>query len=286
MVLRVQVFSVGAPLLLSLALLCVAQSPSRAESTAATISGTIDDVDSGQPLSNTHIEVQLFPPEHSRRKLLDQFCVPNDAAQPLFAFTFTTDPNGSFRLTAPGGDYLAKVTIPQREPVFGCIFFDTEESVRRCGADPSSLRIHQYLLVRTMKSIPGFSGDMLSSSACAPYQPSPCDPLRVPNRIETKKIVLLNSQGSPIRDARLEFHEYTKGKAKFIASLMTDAAGVADVSSLLETGGLLRMSVDSEYASGEFLIEFAKGGTPGQQTIKFFHWRCMDRVMQGAMVQR
>jgi hypothetical protein len=214
MVVRVQVFSVGVSLLLSLALSCVAQSPARPESAAATISGTIDDADSGQPLSNAHIEVQLFPPEHGGRKLLSQFCVPNEIAQPLFAFTFTTDPNGSFRLTAPGGDYLDKITIPQREPVFGCILFDTEESVRRCGADPSSLRIHQYLFVRTMNSIPGFSGDMLNSSACAPYQPSPCDPLRVPNRIETKEIVLLNSQGSPIRDARFGITRVHEGNGK------------------------------------------------------------------------
>jgi hypothetical protein len=286
MVMRVQVFSFGVPLLLSLALLCVAQSPARPGPAAITISATIDDVDAGQPLSNTHIDVQLFPPEHGGRKLLAQLCVPSVNAHPLFAFTFTTDPNGSFRLTAPGGDYLAKVSIPQRKPVFGCIFFDTEDSVRRCGADPSSLRIHQYLFVRTTNSIPGFSGDILSNSACAPYQPSACDPLRVPNRIGTNKIMLLDSQGSPTRDAHLAFHEYTKGKAKSIASVMTDATGVADVSSLLERGGLLRMSLDSAHTSGEFLIEFANGGMAGQQTIKLFHWRCRGTVMHGAMVQR
>src|SRR5437588_11437035 len=63
---------------------------------------------------------------------------------------------------------------------------------------------------------------------------------------------------------------------------MTDASGVADVSSL-ETGGLLRMSITSERASGEFLIEFTKEATAGQQTIKLFHWRCRGNVMQGAV---
>ena len=40
------------------------------------------------------------------------------------------------------------------------------------------------------------------------------------------------------------------------------------------------MSVAAERASGEFLI--TKGGTPGQQTITLFHWRCRGNVMQGA----
>jgi hypothetical protein len=127
--------------------------------------------------------------------------------------------------------------------------------------------------VRTTNSIPGFSGDILSNSACAAIVPSPCDPLSVPNLVKTQKIVLIDSQGTPMRDARLEFNEYTKGRGRFIAGLVTDASGVADVSRL-ETGGLLRMSITSQGASGEFLIQFTKGGAPGQQTIKLFHWRC------------
>jgi 5-hydroxyisourate hydrolase-like protein (transthyretin family) len=269
-------------LMLSAVLSCVAQSPARPAPATGTINATIDDTDSGQPLSNAHVEVQLFPPEHGARKFLSLLCVPSEGAQPLFTFALTTDLNGSFSLTAPGGDYLAKATILQREPVFGCIFFDTEESVRRCGSDPLSVRIHQHVFVRTTRSIPGFSGDMLSSSACAPYQPSPCEPLRVPNRVQTNKFVLRDFEGSPIGNARLEFHEYTKGKGKFVGRLMTDASGVADVSSL--KGGL-RMSIESERASGEFIIDFTRAGAPGQQTIKMFHWRCRGNVMQGAMVQ-
>jgi hypothetical protein len=59
--------------------------------------------------------------------------LPSDTAESLFAFALTTDANGSFSLTAPGGDYLAKITIPQHQPVYGCIFLDTEASVRACG---------------------------------------------------------------------------------------------------------------------------------------------------------
>jgi hypothetical protein len=55
--------------------------------------------------------------------------------------------------------------------------------------------------------------------------------------------VLRDFEGNPISNAHLEFHEYTKGKGKFVASPMTDTSGVADVSSL--KGGL-RMSVESE----------------------------------------
>jgi hypothetical protein len=268
------------PLLLS-ALLCVAQPAS--PSSSQTVTASIEDADSGQPLSNARVQVQLFPPEHGARKFLSRFCVPSDNVQPLFTFAVMTDPNGSFRLTAAGGDYLAKITIPQRKPIFGCIFFDTEASVRSCGVDPSSLRIRQHLFIRTANSIPGFSGDILTNSACAPYQPSPCDPLGVPNLVTTKKVMLVDPEGNPIHNAHLEFHEYTKGKGKFIASLTTDANGVADVSSL---GGLLRMSIQSERAPGEFLIDFTRDGKPGQQTIKMFHWRCRGNLMQGAMVQR
>jgi hypothetical protein len=269
---------------LLLALLCVGQSPLPSRSAAGTISTSIEDADSGQPLSNSKLKVQLFPPEHGARKFRSLLCVPSDDAQPLFSFDLTTDSNGSFSLTAPGGPYLTKITIPKRQPIFGCIFFDMEASVRACGVDPSSLRIHQHLFIRTAKSIPGFSGDILTNSACAPFQPSPCDPLRVPNLVTTKKVLLLDPEGNPVREARLEFHEYTKGRGKFVASLATDRGGVADVSSL-ETGGLLRMSITSERASGEFLIEFTKEATAGQQTIKLFHWRCRGNVMQGAVVQ-
>lgn len=284
MVVKDMALAVAGLLLLSVALLCVAQSPLKPPLEMETINATIEDVDSGQPLSGTQLKVQLFPPEHGARKFLSLLCVPSNGAQPFFISALTTDLNGSFSLTAHGGDYLAKITIPHREPVFGCIFFDTEASVRQCGSDPSSVRIHQHLFVRTTMSIPGFSGDILSSSACAPYQPSPCDRLRVPNRVQTNKIVLHDFEGSPIPSAHLEFHEYTKGKGKYVGKLVTDASGVADVSSL-QTGGTLRMSVQSERASGEFLIQFPKGGTPGQQTIRLFHWRCRGNVMQGAMVQ-
>ena len=143
----------------------------------------------------------------------------------------------------------------------------------------------QRVFIRTANAIPGFSGDILVSSACAPYQPSQCDPLRVPNFLKKRKILLLDSEGNPIRSARLNFHEFTKRKAKLIASLMTDADGVADVSSLLETGGLMRMFIDSVSASGEFLVQFTKGGMQGQQTNKLFHRRCTGNVMQGAIVQ-
>jgi hypothetical protein len=57
-------------LLLSAALLCVAQSPLPSTSATGTISATIDDVDSGQPLSNAHLKVQLFRPERGDRKFL------------------------------------------------------------------------------------------------------------------------------------------------------------------------------------------------------------------------
>jgi len=276
--------AIALALLLLSALLCVAQ-PSLAQGSATRmVTGIVEDADSGQPLSNAKVEVQLFPPEHGGRKLLSLLCVPSDDAQPLFSFGIATDQNGSFSLTAPAGDYLAKITIPQRQPIFGCIFFDTEASVRACGVDPSSLRIRQQLFIRTAKSIPGFSGDILGNSACAALLPSPCEPLRVPNLVTTKKVMLVDPDGNPIRNAPLEFSAYTKGKGKHIASLTTDASGIADVSSL-EGIRVLRMSVTSERASGEFLIEFSKGGTSSQQTIKIFHWRCRGNVMQGAMVE-
>ena len=266
-------------------LLTVAGSGAPSLATTRTISASVEDADSGQALSKAQLEVQLFPTEHGERKFLSLLCVPDDHEKPLYTFKVTTDLNGSFTFVAPGGPYLTKITIPQRKPVFGCIFIDTEASVQACGLDPSTLHIQQYLFVRTTNSIPGFSGDILANSACAALVSSPCDPLRLPNLVQTKKIVLLDSNGSLMRDARLEFQEYTKGKGRFVASLMTDENGVADVSSLLE-GGLLRMSVDSKNASGEFLIQFTKGGTAtGRQTIKFFHWRCRANVMQGAMVQ-
>ena len=271
-------------MLLLTALSCVIQAPSKPRSATGIMSATIENADSGQPLSNVHIELKLFPPEYGSRKALSLLCVPSKNAKPLFVLPFTTDPNGSFSITAPGGDYLAMVTIPQRQPIFGCIFFDTVESVRACGVDPSSLHVRQHLFVRTLNSIPGFQGDMLSGSACAAYQPSQCDPLRVPNLVQMEKVVLRGFDGSRIRDARLKFYGYTKGKGKLVDSLMTDANGVADVSSL-ETGATLRMSVESKRASGEFLIQFIRGGTRGQQTIKLFHWRCRSKVIQGAMVR-
>jgi hypothetical protein len=159
------------PLLLS-ALLCVAQSSSPS---TRSITASIEDADSGQPVSNAKVKVQLFPPEHGAPKLHSQLCVPSDDAEPPFSFDLTTDSNGSFSLTAPGGPYLAEIAIAQHPPIFGCIFFDTESSVRGCGVDPSSLRIYQHLFIRTGKSISGFSGDILSNSACAPIQPSPCE---------------------------------------------------------------------------------------------------------------
>jgi hypothetical protein len=247
------------------------------------MSATIENADSGQPLAKAHIELKLFPPEYGSRKALPLLCMPSKNAKPLFVLPYTTDLYGSFSITAPGGDYLAKISIPQRPPIFGCIFFDTAESVRACGVDPSSLHVRQHLFVRTVNSIPGFNGDMLSGSACAAYQPSQCDPLRVPNLVHMEKVVLRGFDGGRIRGAHLRFYEYSKKKGKLVDSLTTDANGVADVSSL-ETGATLRMSVASKRASGEFLIQFIKGGTQGQQTIKLFHWRCRGTLNQGAIV--
>ena len=134
---RTTICAYAVPLLLSAALLCVPQSQTRLPSASETrtITASIEDADSGKPLSNTSVKVQLFPPEHGARKLRSLLCVPSDDAQPLLSFDLTTDQNGSFSLTAPGGPYLAKIAIPQRQPIFGCVFFDMEASVRACGVD-------------------------------------------------------------------------------------------------------------------------------------------------------
>ena len=250
-------------------------------SSKATITFVIEDVDAGQPVSNKKVKLELFGPEHGARKILP--CVPTTDAKPLFSSEFSTNANVSFAVSADGGKYIAEITVANRKPVFGCIGFDTPESVRACGVAPSPL-FRQYALIRITKLIPRFSGDLLGNSACAAYAPSLCDPLSVPNLVQRNNIVLLESDGRPIGNARLEFREYTKGLAKVVANLTTDANGAADVSSL-SRGGLLRMAVKSGHASGEFLIGFARTRTPGRQTIKLFHWRCRGDVMQGAMVQ-
>ena len=103
-----EAFPFVVPVLLSAALSCAAQSP---RASVPKIIGTIYDIDSGQPLSNTPLKVQLFPPEHGGRKFQSLLCSPSDNAQPLSSSLVTTDSNGSFNLTAQGGDYLAKMTI-------------------------------------------------------------------------------------------------------------------------------------------------------------------------------
>jgi hypothetical protein len=278
MVLRATTFGFTVPLLLAAALLCVSQSPLTSASATRTISATINDADSGNPLSNAQLEVQLFPHEHEGGQLP---CVPSDNAQPLFTFAVTTGPNGSFSLAAQGGGYVAKITIPHRQPIFGCLQIDTEEYVRStCGAPA----LHQRVFIRTATSIPEFSGDIVSSSVCAPWEPSPCTPLRVPNLVKAKKIMLLDPQGNPIGNSRLEFRENTM-ISRVAATRVTDALGIADVSTLLQGGGLLRMSVGDNVAYSDFLIQFANSRTQGRQKINFFNWRCKGDVMHGVMVQ-
>jgi hypothetical protein len=128
---------------------------------------------------------------------------------------------------------------------------------------------------------PGFSGDILGNSDCAPYAPQPCDPLQVPDLVQTNKIVLRDFEGDPIPNARLEFHEYTKGKGKFVGALMTDASGLADVSSLRGACGCPL----SPNLFWRICYRVQDGRSAGQQTIKLFHWHCRGNVMQGAMVQ-
>src|SRR5215469_2065689 len=123
---------------------------------------TVIDADSGKPLANVPVEVELFSPEHGARKFLPRGCEPLEGAPSLFTFAPTTDVSGSFSLNAPCGDYPVRITVPQRQPVFGCVHVDTEESVSACGASLGKQRI----FVRTISSVPGFSGDILASSAC------------------------------------------------------------------------------------------------------------------------
>jgi hypothetical protein len=141
---RTTICAYAVPLLLSPTLLCLTQAPTRLPSASETrtITASIEDAESGKPLSNTSVKVQLFPPEHGARKLGSLLCVPSDDAPPLLSFDPTTDQNGSFSLTAPGGPYLAKITIPQRQPIFGCVFFDTKASVRVCASSPAPIYPH------------------------------------------------------------------------------------------------------------------------------------------------
>ena len=276
------VFGLAVPLLLSGGLWSVVQPLLASASAKQTISATIDDADSGRPLSSVALRVELFPPEHGARKSLSQFCVPLSNAQPIFTFDVVTDPHGKFSFDAYGGDHLVKIAVPHRQPVFGCLHIDAEEFVRAtCGAPA----VHQQVFIRTTALIPRFSGDIISSSVCAPWEPSPCAPLLVPNLVKADKIVLLDPHGSPIRSALLEFRENTKALARVVATRMTNGEGVADVSALLERGGLLRMSVNNQVAYSDFLIQFAKGRTQGQQRVDFFNWRCRGDVMHGAIVQ-
>jgi hypothetical protein len=245
-----------------------------------TISLTIRDIDSGHLLSHLSVKVQLFRSEGERRLSIPG-CVPANDAQPLYSFAGITDPRGALTFRAPGGDYLAKISIPQRQPIFDCITVDTEESMRACGVGPETQRI----FVRTGITISGFSGDMLTSHACAPWQPSACEPLRVPNRVETRRIVFLDFQGAPIGNARVDVRQNSKAKGKLVTTLVTGADGGADVSRMLESGGLMRLSVQRGRATSEFLLQFAKGGRDGQQRIRLFHWRCEGSLMEGARVQ-
>jgi hypothetical protein len=158
MVLRAVASGFTVALLLSAALLCAPRSRPRSTPATGTVFATIDDVDSGQPLSNVHLKVQLFRPEPPERKFSPLLCVPSDNARPRFTFALTTGPDGSFNLTAPAGGYLAKISIPQRQPIFGCISFGTEEQMRKCSGFPASRPApHLPLYIRTTNSIPGFS---------------------------------------------------------------------------------------------------------------------------------
>jgi hypothetical protein len=141
---RTTICAYAVRLLLWPTLLCLTQAPTRLPSASETrtITASIEDAESGKPLSNTSVKVQLFPPEHGARKLGSLLCVPSDDAPPLLSFDPTTDQNGSFSLTAPGGPYLAKITIPQRQPIFGCVFFDTKASVRVCASSPAPIYPH------------------------------------------------------------------------------------------------------------------------------------------------
>jgi hypothetical protein len=280
-------------LLLSAALLGVAQPRSTSAAATGMVFATIDDVDSGQPLSNAHLKVQLFRLEPGDRKFLSPLlCIPGKSARPRFTFAITTGPNGSFTLTAPAGGYIAKLTIPQRKPIFGCILFYTEAQIHSCSGVPTSRPApHQPLYIRSTNSIPGFSGDMVNRGICAQVMPSPCEWLQVPNLVTTQKIVLLDFQGNPMRDAHLEFREYHRTLEKIFASLKTESNGVADVFSLpgwarFQLKRTLLMSVNSEPSKPPFgyLIQFTKDATPGQQTIKLFHWRCRGQAMQEVMV--
>jgi hypothetical protein len=212
--------------------------------------------------------------------MLASMCVPITRSGPLRTFTATTDSAGGLEIKSEGGDYLVRFAIAGRPPIFGCLFVDTETSVQStCGMHLEQQRV----FVRTTASIPGFSGDVISSSACAASVASPCEPLGVPNLVTRKRILLLDVQGRPVRDARLEFRENSKQGKKAIATLAINDDGVADVSSITSTA-LLRATISRKSGVESSLIHFAANRSPGQQRIALFHWRCGGNVMSGLLV--
>jgi hypothetical protein len=243
------------------------------------LTGTIYDIDAGAPVGRTSLKLQLFPTENGERKRGELVCVPDSGAKALFTFSITTDPQGVFLFKAPSGPYLVTVTIPNRQPVSGCITVDAQVEKHSCGA--SSFR--QKIYVRMGSSIAGFVGDIISSSACAASPASMCDPLGVPNLVTTSKFELLDSQGTPIRHSRLEFRQHSKKRMLVGFEVMTNSSGVADIATMPDLGRFLEMSVYG-LEPGTYLIDFVSNPAPGQQTVQLFQWNCFGEMVQGAIV--
>ena len=83
--------------------------------------------------------------------------------------------------------------------------------------------------MRTARVASKYPADISSNHPCAQRSLGVCAPLSLPDRVLSKRVLLLDEEDRPLANVDLEFHAYSMGPGELFGAVHTDGEGGADL---------------------------------------------------------
>ena len=249
--------------LLPLVVLALPASAGASDPESAHIHGVAYDLGADRPVANATLEFVGYAN-----------C---DSDEEIFRASVQTEKDGEFQASLPVGSHGLRISAQDLKSMRGCIPIAATADIERCSRMPAPFG-QQSLILRTASPSSKFPADILSNHPCAQVEASVCSALSLPNKILSKRVVLMDEEQHPVANVKLEFHAYSMGPGELFGSVITDSQGGADLAPIYAQEEAKGYKALMNYVTlgGRFWFQLDLSPEPDQplQIVRLVKWRC------------